>query len=58
MEDELGLDPENTLVSSIDADTVVEKNFLSVVTYTFLKTPARHQAIYQYTPIYSNNWLR
>lgn len=58
VEKTLKLDPKHTFVSSIDADTVVEKNFLSVVTHTFFKTPARHQAIYQYTPIYSNNWLR
>ncbi len=26
------------------------------MTKTFLTTDARHQAIYQYTPVYSNNW--
>lgn len=52
------LDPKNTFVSTIDADTVVEKNFLSVITHTFLNTEERDQAIFQYTPIYSNNWLR
>ena len=52
------LDPKKTFVSTIDADTAVEKNFLSVVTHTFLSTQERDQAIFQYTPIYSNNWLR
>jgi hypothetical protein len=50
------LDPENTFVSTIDTDTKVEKNFFSIVTERFLETPERHRAIYQYTPVYSNNW--
>lgn len=47
-----------TFVSTIDTDTLVEKNFLSVVTYKFLTTEYRDQAIYQYTPVYSNNWKK
>ncbi|MBX9808858.1 glycosyltransferase family 2 protein [Candidatus Gracilibacteria bacterium] len=50
------LDPKNTFVSTIDTDTKVEKNFFMVVTSTFLQTDERDHAIYQYTPIYSNNW--
>ena len=50
------LDPKNTFVSTIDTDAKVEKNFFSIVTLTFLSTDYRDQAIYQYTPIYSNNW--
>ena len=38
------LDPKKTFVSTIDADTAVEKNFLSVVTHTFLSTQERDQA--------------
>jgi cellulose synthase/poly-beta-1,6-N-acetylglucosamine synthase-like glycosyltransferase len=52
------LDPHHTLVSTIDTDTKVEKNFFSIVTYVFLTTEYRDQAIYQYTPVYSNNWKR
>jgi hypothetical protein len=50
------LDPKNTFVSTIDTDSKVEKNFFMIVTSTFISTDARDHAIYQYTPIYSNNW--
>ena len=50
------LDPHWTFVSTIDTDTKVEKNFFSIVTYKFLVSEYRDRAIYQYTPVYSNNW--
>ena len=50
------LDARNTFVSTIDTDTKVEKHFFMIVTSTFLQTDMRDHAIYQYTPIYSNNW--
>ena len=50
------LDPHHTFVSTIDTDTKVEANFFMIVTSTFLQTDLRDHAIYQYTPIYSNNW--
>lgn len=50
------LDPENTFVSTIDTDTKVEKRFFAIITERFLLTDERHRAIYQFTPIYSNNW--
>jgi cellulose synthase/poly-beta-1,6-N-acetylglucosamine synthase-like glycosyltransferase len=50
------LDPDSTFVSTIDTDTKVEKKFFSIITERFLMTDERHRAIYQYTPIYSNNW--
>lgn len=49
-------DPKRTFVSTIDTDTRVEKNFFIIVSYVFLTTDYHHHAIYQYTPIYSNNW--
>lgn len=52
------LDPEKTIISTIDTDTKVEKRFLSIVTSVFLTTDEPHRAIYQYTPIYSNNWRK
>jgi hypothetical protein len=52
------LDPEHTFVSTIDTDTKVEKRFFSIASSVFLSTDERHRAIYQYTPIYSNNWIR
>jgi hypothetical protein len=50
------LDPEHTFVSTIDTDTKVRPDFFSIVSYTFLETDYRHHAIYQYAPVYSNNW--
>lgn len=50
------LDPAHTFVSTIDTDTIVEDRFFSIVTYTFLTTDCRDHAIYQYMPVYSNNW--
>lgn len=50
------LDPKNTFVSTIDTDTKVEKNFFAIATYRFITTEYRDQAIYQYAPVYSNNW--
>lgn len=52
------LNPHKTFVSTIDTDTLVEKNFFSIVTYRFLSTEYRDQAIYQFTPVYSNNWTK
>ncbi len=51
------LDPHNTYISTIDTDTKVEKSFFSIVTYCFVSTEYRDQAIYQYTPVYANNWI-
>lgn len=52
----VNLDPKNTFVSTIDTDTKVEKNFFMIVTEKLLSTDMQDHAIYQYTPIYSNNW--
>lgn len=52
----VSLNPGKTLVSTIDTDTKVEKKFFTIITWTFLSTDERDRAIYQYTPIYSNNW--
>jgi cellulose synthase/poly-beta-1,6-N-acetylglucosamine synthase-like glycosyltransferase len=57
LEKQQPLDPETTFVSTIDTDTKVEKHFFSTVTQIFLETDEPHRAIYQYTPIYSNNWI-
>jgi cellulose synthase/poly-beta-1,6-N-acetylglucosamine synthase-like glycosyltransferase len=55
-EEWVALDPEHTFVSTIDTDTKVRPDFFSIVSYTFLSTDYRHHAIYQYAPVYSNNW--
>lgn len=52
----VSLDPTHTFISTIDTDTKVEKHFFSIISSTFLGTDYRDHAIYQYTPVYSNNW--
>lgn len=53
----VALDPHNTYISTIDTDTKVEKSFFAITTYCFIGTEHRDQAIYQYTPVYANNWI-
>jgi hypothetical protein len=55
-EKQVQLDSRQTFVSTIDTDTKVETNFFMIITESFLQTDMRDHAIYQYTPIYSNNW--
>ncbi|MBP8016776.1 glycosyltransferase family 2 protein [Candidatus Gracilibacteria bacterium] len=47
-----------TFVTTIDADTRIEKNFFLITTYFFLTTDYPDNAIYQFTPVYSNNWIK
>ncbi|MDD5198152.1 MAG: glycosyltransferase family 2 protein [Candidatus Gracilibacteria bacterium] len=49
-------DDRMTFVSTIDTDTLVETNFFLITSYTFLSTEHNQNAIYQYTPVYANNW--
>lgn len=50
------LDDHMTFVSTIDTDTLVETNFFLITSYIFLSTEHNQNAIYQYTPVYANNW--
>ncbi len=52
------LDDHMTLVHTIDTDTKVEKNFFLISSYFFLTSEKSDNAIYQYTPVYSNNWSK
>ncbi|MDP2103597.1 MAG: glycosyltransferase family 2 protein [Candidatus Gracilibacteria bacterium] len=49
-------DEKTTFVTTIDCDTKIEKNFFLIVSYYFLSTEFPHNAIYQFTPVYANNW--
>ncbi len=46
---------ENIMISNFDSDTVVNKNYFSVLTYTFITHPDRYHVSYQPLPIYNNN---
>jgi hypothetical protein len=52
------LDDHMTLIHTIDTDTKVEKNFFLLSSYFFLTAEKPDNAIYQYTPVYSNNWQK
>lgn len=56
LEEQKNFDENMTLVHTIDTDTKVEKNFFLITSYFFLTTEKPNNAIYQYTPVYSNNW--
>jgi len=45
----------NVIVSSLDIDTRIEKQYFEVVTWNFLTTPNPHKASYQPVPLYNNN---
>ncbi|MDD2487434.1 MAG: glycosyltransferase family 2 protein [Candidatus Gracilibacteria bacterium] len=51
-------DEENTLIITTDGDAKVEKNIFTFLAYHFLVTEMPHNAIYQFTPVYSNNWIK
>ncbi|MCU0652325.1 MAG: glycosyltransferase family 2 protein [Candidatus Omnitrophica bacterium] len=46
---------EEVIVSCFDADTCVDKEYFSCLTYHFLTNPKPHQASYQPIPVYNNN---
>jgi len=50
-----GYDLGNVVISIFDADTCVDENYLSCLTYNFLNNPKRYQTSYQPLPIYNNN---
>lgn len=50
------LDDQMTFVSTIDTDTLVESNFFLITSFVFLSTEKNQNAIYQYVPVYANNW--
>lgn len=46
---------QDVIVSCFDADTCVEKEYFSCLTYHFLLNPHPHNASYQPIPVYNNN---
>ena len=52
---EAGYDPDKTVVSSFDVDTVVHPKYFSCLAYLFLTTPEPTRSSYQPVPLYNNN---
>lgn len=50
-----GYDPEQTIVSSFDVDTLVHRQYLSHLTYTYLTVAEPTRSSYQPVALYNNN---
>lgn len=50
-----GLDPDKTIVSSFDVDTIVHTQYFSCLTYQFLTVPEPTRSSYQPVALYNNN---
>ncbi len=46
---------DDVIVSTFDADTIIEPNYFSYLTYDFLTEEKPHQRSYQPMPVYNNN---
>lgn len=52
---EMGLDPEDVIVSSFDVDTIVNPRYFSNLTYLYLTVPEPTRSSYQPIALYNNN---
>ncbi len=50
-----GLDPDKTIVSSFDVDTIVHPHYFSCLTWHFLTVPEPTRSSYQPVALYNNN---
>ncbi len=50
-----GCDPDTTIVSSFDVDTIVHPGYFSCLTYTYLREPEPTKSSYQPVAVYNNN---
>lgn len=53
--DEQGIDPSRVLVTVLDSDNRVDKNFFSILSYVYLSAENRKQKSYQPVALYNNN---
>jgi len=51
----MGFDPDHTIVSSFDVDTIIHPHYFSCLTYQYLTTPEPTRSSYQPIPLYNNN---
>jgi len=52
-----GIDHEMTMVTSLDADSKVSKNYFALLSYKFCLTPKRLHAGFEPIPVYTNNYF-
>lgn len=51
----MGLNPDTTIVSSFDVDTIIHEQYFSYLTHLYLTTPHPTRTSYQPIPLYNNN---
>jgi len=56
--DDLGLDPDQVVVTDLDSDYRVHPQYLAHITHEFCRTPDRATTIWQPVPIFRNNFWR
>jgi len=56
--DELGLDPERTIVTDLDSDMRLHREYFAYITAEFCRTEGRLTSIWQPIPIFLNNMWR
>jgi hypothetical protein len=54
--DQKNINYENVIISVLDVDTCVHKEFFSCLTHRFLKNPNPHNSSYQPVPVFFNNF--
>jgi hypothetical protein len=52
---ELGFDPGKVIVTDLDSDYRVHRQYFGYLTYTFVTDPDRHHRLYQPIPMFHNN---
>jgi hypothetical protein len=52
---EMGLSPDDVIVSSFDVDTIIHPQYFSCLSYLYLTVPDPTRSSYQPVPLYNNN---
>lgn len=52
---EMGLSPDDVIVSSFDIDTIIHPHYFSCLTHLYLTVPEPTKSSYQPVPLYNNN---
>lgn len=54
--DQKGIEYKNVILSTLDSDTCVHREFFGCLAYNFLKNPKPHNSSYQPVPMFLNNF--
>src|SRR5207245_6807315 len=56
--DRMGLDPKDVVITDLDSDFRVHREYFSCITYRYVLDPGRLERIYQPIPLFHNNLWR